>query len=57
MQMKEVPKKDEPAVSGGLVPSPIPGGGLVIPGVPGPLPYPQLPTIPCFPDPTKQIEK
>jgi hypothetical protein len=55
MQMKEVPKKDEPAVSGGVVP----GGGLVIPGVPapGPHPYPQMPTIPCFPDPTGSVEK
>ena len=53
--MKEVPKKDAPAVSGGVVPGPLPGGPLVIPGVP--LPYPQMPTIPCFPDPTRQIEK
>jgi len=54
--MKEVPKKDEPAVSGGVLPGPLPGGGLVIPGVPT-LPYPQMPTIPCFPDPTRQVEK
>ena len=53
--MKEVPKKDEPAVSGGVVPGSLPGGPLVIPGMP--LPYPQMPTIPCFPDPTRQVEK
>lgn len=52
--MKEVPKKDEPAVSGGVVPIPIPNP-VIVPG--GPLPYPQMPTIPCFPDPTRQIEK
>lgn len=52
--MKEVPKKDEPAVSGGVAPPRLPGGGFPIPE---PLPYPQMPTIPCFPDPPGSNEK
>jgi hypothetical protein len=55
--MKEVPKKEQPDVSGGLQPDY--RGGLVIPGMPSPgLPTPTYPTGPCIPmpDPT-YVEK
>jgi hypothetical protein len=57
MQMKEVPKNEVPDVSGGVSPARLPGGGVVVPepvfpGYPVPVPgYPQIPTVPCFPDP------
>jgi len=50
--MKEVPKDEVSDVSGGRLPAET-GGGLVIPGLPLPGPgvgYPQIPTVPCFPD-------
>jgi hypothetical protein len=48
--MKEVPKKDAPEVSGGVI-----GDGLVIPGYPSPYPMPPYnpggPTRPLIEDP------
>lgn len=55
--MKEVPKKDEPEVSGGSVSNTGFRNGLVIPGhpiVPG---YPTGPCIPIPEDPLKYLEK
>ncbi len=61
--MKEVPKKDETEVSGGVVSSTGFRNGLVIPGVPivpvypvGPV-YPTEPCIPMPEDPLKYVEK
>ena len=49
--MKEVPKEEVSDVSGGRLPGEMPGHGLVIPGMPPVGPgYPQIPTVPCFPD-------
>ncbi|MBK5256360.1 MAG: hypothetical protein JJE39_10040 [Vicinamibacteria bacterium] len=60
--MKEVPKKDETEVSGGVVSGTGFRNGLVIPGMPiGPYPIgPVYPTEPCIPmpeDPLKYVEK
>ena len=53
--MKEVPKKDVPEVSGGLV-----GDGLVIPGYPSPYPMPPYnpggPYRPLVQDPTLPVD-
>lgn len=58
--MKEVPKKDEPEVSGGVQqPNPF-IGGLVIPSPGLPMPQPGFPTTPCIPmplDPTRPLDK
>lgn len=55
--MKEVPKKDESEVSGGVVSNTGFRNGLVIPGYPI---SPGFPTEPCIPmpiDPIKNVEK
>lgn len=54
--MKEVPKKDESEVAGGVVPNTGFRNGLVIPGYPV-VPYPMDPCIPMPEDPLKYVEK
>ena len=49
--MKEVPKQDEPEISGGVVSDTRFRNGLVIPG------YPIDPCIPMPEDPIKNLEK
>ena len=55
--MKEVPKKDEAEVSGGVVSGTGFRNGLVIPGYPIVPVFPIEPCIPMPEDPLKYVEK